>query len=58
MKKIAASDSPYFYLWVTTKEFPSDQLVYMDTTLQEMMYSPITYTGRPESNLSGIGSSD
>ncbi|XP_064388003.1 uncharacterized protein LOC135336199 [Halichondria panicea] len=46
------SDTPYFKLWVNSKAFQADQLVYIDTSEQRMLYNPITYSGSYKTNLS------
>ncbi|XP_064388000.1 uncharacterized protein LOC135336198 isoform X2 [Halichondria panicea] len=48
----AESDTPYFKLWVNSKAFPADQLAYIDTSEQRMLYNPITNDGSYKSNLS------
>ena len=52
MIKRGDSDTPYFKLWVNSKAFQADQLVYIDTSEQRMLYNPITYSGSYKTNLS------
>ncbi len=50
---LAQGKKPYFKLWVRAEDQQS--VAYVGTEEQTLNYDPVTYQGRWDSNLSGMG---
>lgn len=51
----STKDNNHYYLWVIDPESKEEVLVYVDTSIQDILYDPITFRGDYKSNYSGLG---